>query len=67
EKKKSILKDGVSVGSNSVIVAPVKIGEEAFIAASSCITKDVESHSLAMSRGHQREIKNWVKENKEKN
>ncbi|MBQ8635997.1 NTP transferase domain-containing protein [bacterium] len=67
QKKKSILKDGVSVGSNSVIVAPVNIGEEAFIAASSCITKDVESHSLAMSRGHQREIKNWVKENKEKN
>ena len=57
----SKLHDNVSVGSNSVIVAPVEIGEHAFIAASSCITKDVEAHSLAMTRGHQKEIKNWVK------
>ncbi|MBQ4646741.1 MAG: NTP transferase domain-containing protein [Candidatus Gastranaerophilales bacterium] len=66
EKKRSILEDGVSIGSNSVIVAPVHIGEDALIAASSCITKDVEAHALAMSRGHQKEIKNWVKSNKEK-
>ncbi|MBQ7286788.1 MAG: bifunctional N-acetylglucosamine-1-phosphate uridyltransferase/glucosamine-1-phosphate acetyltransferase, partial [Candidatus Gastranaerophilales bacterium] len=67
EKKQSKLEDGVSVGSNSVIVAPVNIGEKAFIAASSCITKDVEEYSLAMTRGHQKEIKNWVKSDKEKN
>ena len=67
EKKQSVLQDGVSVGSNSVIVAPVNIGEKAFIAASSCITKDVEEYSLAMTRGHQKEIKNWVKSDKEKN
>lgn len=66
EKKHSQISDGVSIGSNSVIVAPVKIGEDALIAASSCITKDVEAHALAMSRVHQKEIKNWVKENKEK-
>jgi len=66
QKKHSKLADGVSIGSNSVIVAPVEIGEDAMIAASSCITKDVESHALAMSRVHQKEIKNWVKENKEK-
>jgi len=66
EKKRSTLEDGVSIGSNSVIVAPVHIGEDALIAASSCITKDVEAHALAMSRGHQKEIKNWVKTNKEK-
>ncbi|MBR3605061.1 MAG: NTP transferase domain-containing protein [Candidatus Gastranaerophilales bacterium] len=65
EKKKSVLEDNVSIGSNSVIVAPVQIGEGALIAASSCITKDVEAHSLAMSRGHQKEIKNWVKDKKE--
>lgn len=61
EKKCSVLADGVSVGSNSVIVAPVKIGQEAMIAASSCITKDVEAQALAMTRGHQKEFKNWVK------
>lgn len=66
EKKRSVLEDKVSIGSNSVIVAPVHIGEEAFIAASSCITKDVESGALAMARGHQKEVKNWVKNKKEK-
>lgn len=66
EKKRSLLEDDVSIGSNSVIVAPVHIGEDAFIAASSCITKDVEAHSLAMSRGHQKEVKNWTKTYKEK-
>lgn len=66
EKKRSIVKDNVSIGSNCVIVAPVNIEEEAFIAATSTITKDVEAQSLAMSRGHQKEIKNWVKNKKEK-
>lgn len=66
EKKRSTLEDGVSIGSNSVIVAPVNIGKDAFVAASSCITKDVEANSLAMSRAHQKEIKNWVKNKKEK-
>lgn len=66
EKKISTLHDGVSVGSNSVIVAPVEVGKEAFIAASSCITKDVESQALAMARTSQKEMKNWVKNMKEK-
>ena len=61
EKKMSIVSDGASIGSNSVIVAPVNIGKDAFIAASSCITKDVESQSLAITRTAQREIKDWVK------
>lgn len=60
EKKISELKDGVSIGSNSVIVAPVKIGKDAFVAASSCITKDIEQNSLAISRSPQKEFKNWV-------
>ena len=61
EKKTSILQDNVSVGSNTVIVAPVEIKHDAFIAASSCITKDIEANALAMSRSPQKEIKNWVK------
>lgn len=64
EKKYSTLADGVSVGSNSVIVAPVEIKNDAFIAALSCITKDVEENSLAMTRSPQKEFKNWVKQQK---
>lgn len=60
EKKTSTLEDGVSIGSNSVIVAPVEIKENAFIAGLSCITKNVEENSLAMTRSPQKEIKNWV-------
>ena len=67
EKKMSILHDNVSVGSNSVIVAPVEIGKDAFIAALSCITKDVESSALAMARSPQKEVKNWVKNKKGEN
>ena len=65
EKKSSVLADGVSIGSNSVIVAPVELGKDAFVAGLSCITKDVEENSLAITRASQKEIKNWVKTKKE--
>lgn len=67
EKKTSKLADGVSIGSNTVLVAPVELGENAFVAASSCITKDVEKESLAMTRSPQKELKNWVKMKKGEN
>lgn len=66
EKKLSTVADGVSIGSNSVIVAPVELKEDSFVAALSCITKDVEADSLVMNRVPQKEIKNWVKNKKEK-
>ncbi len=66
EKQKSYLEDGVSIGSNSVLVAPVKIKKDAFVGALSVITKDVDSASLAITRNNQKEIKNWVKNKKEK-
>jgi bifunctional UDP-N-acetylglucosamine pyrophosphorylase/glucosamine-1-phosphate N-acetyltransferase len=65
EKKISTLHDGVSIGSNSVIVAPVELEENAFVAALSCITKNVEKDSLAITRSPQKEVKNWVKIKKE--
>ncbi len=68
EKKTSTVADGASIGSNSVIVAPVNIGKDAFVGALSCITKDVESSALAVTRSPQKEIKDWVKDKKgEKN
>ncbi|MBQ8476510.1 bifunctional N-acetylglucosamine-1-phosphate uridyltransferase/glucosamine-1-phosphate acetyltransferase [bacterium] len=67
EKKQSIVADGASIGSNSVIVAPVNIGKDAMVAALSCITKDVEQSSLAMTRTPQKEYKNWVQNKKGEN
>ncbi|MBR2068886.1 MAG: NTP transferase domain-containing protein [Candidatus Gastranaerophilales bacterium] len=67
EKKLSAVGNNASIGSNSVIVAPVNIGEGAMVAALSCITKDVETEALAMTRTPQKEVKNWVKNKKGEN
>ena len=57
---------GVFIGSNSALVAPVKIGEGAYIAAGSTITQDVQSQSLAIGRAFQTEKLGWVVQSKEK-
>ena len=64
EKKRSTLNDGVSIGSNTVIVAPVELGENVFVGAGSVITKDVEENSLALCRTPQKEYPNWVEQQK---
>lgn len=60
-KSKTIISDGASVGSNTVLVAPVVLGKNAFIGAGSVITKNVDDNSLAITRSAQREIKNYIK------
>ena len=64
EKNRTTVKDNASIGSNSVLVAPVEIGKNAFVAAMSCVTKNVSPNSLAITRGQQKEIKDWVKTKK---
>lgn len=53
------------VGSDTMFVAPVKIGEDAMTGAGSVITKDVPNGTLAVSRPEQRMRENWKKKNKE--
>ena len=50
----------VFIGSNSALVAPVKVADGAIIGAGSVITRDVDSDSLAIARGFQRNIENWA-------
>ena len=52
-KSQTIIEDNVFVGSNASLVAPVKIGEMAVIAAGSVITDDVEANALALGRARQ--------------
>ena len=52
-KHKTVLGDGVFVGSDSQFVAPVSVGEGAYIGAGSTITEDVPAESLAIARGRQ--------------
>lgn len=65
-KYKSIIKDGAFIGSNTNLVAPVVVGKEAFIGAGSTITKDVPEKSLAVERGSQTIIKNFVEKKRKK-
>lgn len=61
-KSKTIIKDGASIGSNSVLVAPVEIGEKSSIGAGTVATKDVEAKALALTRAPLRIVKNYVED-----
>ncbi len=64
-KHKTTIEDGVFVGSDSTLVAPVKIGKGAYIAAASCITDDVPADALALGRTRQTVKEGWAKEKRQ--
>jgi len=59
-KYKTEIGDGVFVGSDVQLVAPVKIGDGALLAAGSTITKDVPADALGITRAKQQNISGWV-------
>jgi bifunctional UDP-N-acetylglucosamine pyrophosphorylase / glucosamine-1-phosphate N-acetyltransferase len=61
-KHKTIIEDGVFIGSDTQLVAPVRIGRGAYVGAGSTITKDVPPDSLALSRVPQKVIEGWAKQ-----
>ena len=61
KKNKTVIDDGVFVGSNSSLVAPIKLEKKSIIGAGSVITKKVSKNSLALTRAEQIEIKNYKK------
>lgn len=60
-KSKTVIKDGASIGSNSVLVAPVEIGNQTSVGAGSVVTKDIEDKALVITRAPMRVIENYVK------
>lgn len=58
-KSKTKIENGVKIGSNSVLIAPIEIKENATIGAGSVITKDVPEKSLAIARNKQQNILNF--------
>lgn len=60
-KSKTILKDSVKIGSNTVLVAPVTVEEGANIGAGSVITKNIPAWSLGITRTPLRVLVDWVK------
>ena len=63
-KYKTKISSNVFVGSNSSLVAPIKLEEGSIIGAGSVITKNVKKKSLALTRTHQLEIKNYKRKKK---
>ncbi|MGB6135724.1 MAG: DapH/DapD/GlmU-related protein, partial [Shewanella sp.] len=53
------IEDGVFVGSDTQLVAPVTIGKNATLGAGSTITKDVAANELVITRVKQRHISDW--------
>lgn len=60
-KSKTILKDNVKIGSNSVLVAPVTVEEGANIGAGGIITKNIPAWALAITRSPLKIMADWVK------
>ena len=65
-KHPTIVEDGAFIGSDSQLVAPVRVGAGAYVAAGSSITQDVPAGALAITRGRQTNKEGWVERNKKK-
>jgi len=63
-KFKTIIKDGAFIGSDTQLVAPVTVGENATIAAGTTITRDTDDDTLTLSRTAQKSIKGWKRPKK---
>jgi len=65
-KHKTVIEDGVFIGSDSALVAPLRIGKSAYVAAASCITDDVPAGALAIGRARQVIKEGWARERRAK-
>jgi bifunctional UDP-N-acetylglucosamine pyrophosphorylase/glucosamine-1-phosphate N-acetyltransferase len=65
-KHPTVVEDGAFVGTDSQLIAPVRIGKNSYVAAGSSVTDDVPPDSLAIARGRQVVKENWVKDRKKK-
>jgi bifunctional UDP-N-acetylglucosamine pyrophosphorylase/glucosamine-1-phosphate N-acetyltransferase len=60
-KHTTVIEDGAFIGSDSTLVAPVRVGKGAYVGAASCITSDVPEDSLAVGRAHQVVKEGWAR------
>jgi bifunctional UDP-N-acetylglucosamine pyrophosphorylase/glucosamine-1-phosphate N-acetyltransferase len=64
-KHKTIIEDGVFVGSNSTLIAPVRLGKGAYVAAATCVTEEAPDDSLAIGRARQINKEGWARSKRE--
>jgi bifunctional UDP-N-acetylglucosamine pyrophosphorylase/glucosamine-1-phosphate N-acetyltransferase len=63
-KHPTVIEDGAFIGSDTQLIAPVRVGKGAYVAAGSSITEDVPAGALAIARGKQVNKEGWVSRNK---
>jgi bifunctional UDP-N-acetylglucosamine pyrophosphorylase / glucosamine-1-phosphate N-acetyltransferase len=61
-KNTTVIEDGAFIGSDSTLVAPVRVGKGAYVGAASCITEDVPEDALAVGRARQIVKEGWARE-----
>lgn len=66
QKHPTFIEDGAFIGTDSQLIAPVRIGKGAYVAAGSSITHDVPADALAITRGRQSTKEGWARERKKK-
>jgi bifunctional UDP-N-acetylglucosamine pyrophosphorylase/glucosamine-1-phosphate N-acetyltransferase len=60
QKHQTAIEDGAFIGSDTTLVAPVKVGQNAYIGAGSAITEDVPAGALGIARARQENKPGWV-------
>jgi bifunctional UDP-N-acetylglucosamine pyrophosphorylase/glucosamine-1-phosphate N-acetyltransferase len=65
-KHTTVIEDGVFIGSDSTLVAPVRVGKGSYVGAASCITDDVPEDALAVARARQVVKEGWAREKRAK-
>ena len=63
-KHQTVIEDGAFIGSDSQLIAPVRVGQGAYVAAGSSITQDVPAGSLGIARSRQANVEGWVQRKK---
>jgi bifunctional UDP-N-acetylglucosamine pyrophosphorylase/glucosamine-1-phosphate N-acetyltransferase len=63
-KHPTVIEDGAFVGSNTTLVAPLRVGEGAYLAAGSVFTEDVEAEALGIARSRQNVKPGWARKRK---
>ncbi len=66
KKHKTTIGDRVQIGSNTQLVAPVEVGDDAYVGAGTTITQNVPAGALAISRVAQKHVKGWVQKFRDK-
>jgi bifunctional UDP-N-acetylglucosamine pyrophosphorylase/glucosamine-1-phosphate N-acetyltransferase len=61
-KHTTVIEDGVFIGSDSTLVAPVRVGKGSYVGAASCITDDVPADALAVGRARQVVKEGWARD-----